>query len=144
MKEGARSMTRISQVQGCALIGVESLRSALMMIGISSTRPFSGMCKKGPEDAQSTIGKQDFDEMLATKKESAPGPDGIPYSIFTSVRVDWDPSSCKMRTNSLWREAWFAALLRVGPFFPQVIHRRRQPADCEILGQAAPVDPVRL
>ena len=27
----------------------------------------------------------DFDEMSATKKESVPGPDGIPYGIFRCV-----------------------------------------------------------
>ena len=26
--------------------------------------------------------KQEFDEMIATKKESAPGPDGVPYGIY--------------------------------------------------------------
>ena len=29
------------------------------------------------------IVKQEFDEMLATKRESALGPDGIPYSLYT-------------------------------------------------------------
>ena len=33
--------------------------------------------QKALEDVQWIIDKQEFDEMLATKKESAPGPDGI-------------------------------------------------------------------
>ena len=37
--------------------------------------------QKAPEDNQWDIDKREFDEMIATKKESAPGPDGIPYSI---------------------------------------------------------------
>ena len=37
---------------------------------------------KAPEDTQLTIDKREFDDMIATKKESAPGPDGIPYSIY--------------------------------------------------------------
>ena len=37
---------------------------------------------KAPEDFQGTFDKQEFDEMTATKKESAPGPDGIPYGIY--------------------------------------------------------------
>ena len=36
--------------------------------------------QRATEDMQWTIDKQEFDEMLATKKESALGPDGIPYS----------------------------------------------------------------
>ena len=33
--------------------------------------------QKAPDDTQ-----RETDEMMATKKESAPGPDGIPYSIY--------------------------------------------------------------
>ena len=29
-----------------------------------------------------TIDKQEFDEMIVTQEESAPGPDGIPYGIY--------------------------------------------------------------
>ena len=35
-----------------------------------------------PEDFQWTIDKEEFDEMIATKKESARGPDGIPFGIY--------------------------------------------------------------
>ena len=38
--------------------------------------------QKAPEDVQWSMDKQEFDKMIATKKESAPGPDGIPYGIF--------------------------------------------------------------
>ena len=34
--------------------------------------------QKAPEDIQWVIDKREFDEIIATKKESAPGPDGIP------------------------------------------------------------------
>ena len=34
------------------------------------------------EFLQWTIDKQEFDEMIATKKESAPGPVGIPHGIY--------------------------------------------------------------
>ena len=37
--------------------------------------------QKALEDIQWTIDKQEFHEMIATKKESALGPDGIPYGI---------------------------------------------------------------
>ena len=45
-------------------------------------RPFSNTYKKAREDIQWEIDKREFDEMIATKKESAPGPDGIPYSFY--------------------------------------------------------------
>ena len=38
--------------------------------------------QRAPDDVQWEIDKREFDEMMATKKESAPGPDGIPYSIL--------------------------------------------------------------
>ena len=38
--------------------------------------------QRASEDVQWIIVKQEFDEMLATKRESALGPDGIPYSNY--------------------------------------------------------------
>ena len=38
--------------------------------------------QKAPEDTQWTVDKEEFDEMIATEKESAPGPDGIPNGIY--------------------------------------------------------------
>ena len=38
--------------------------------------------QKAPDDIQWEIDKREFDEMIAAKKESSPGPDGIPYSIY--------------------------------------------------------------
>ena len=40
-----------------------------------------GYVQKAPNDIQWEINKHEFDEMIATKNESAPGPDGIPFSI---------------------------------------------------------------
>ena len=40
-----------------------------------------GFVQKAPEDIQWTIDKQEFNEIIATKKESPPGPDGFPYGI---------------------------------------------------------------
>ena len=37
---------------------------------------------KAPDDIQWKIDRHEFDEMMVTKWESAPGPDGIPYSIY--------------------------------------------------------------
>ena len=38
--------------------------------------------QRAPEDMQWTVVKREFDEMLATKRESVLGPDGIPCSIY--------------------------------------------------------------
>ena len=38
--------------------------------------------QKTPDDIRWEIDRNEFDELLATKKESAPGPDGIPYSSY--------------------------------------------------------------
>ena len=40
-----------------------------------------GYVQKAPDDIQWVIDQNEFDELMATNKESAPGPDGIPYSL---------------------------------------------------------------
>ena len=41
-----------------------------------------GCVQKAPDDIRWEIDRNEFDELMATKKESAPGPDGIPYSLY--------------------------------------------------------------
>ena len=38
--------------------------------------------QKAPDDIRWVMDKSEFDELMATKKEAAPGPDGIPYSFY--------------------------------------------------------------
>ena len=38
--------------------------------------------QKAPDDIRWEIDRNEFDELMAAKKESAPGPDGIPYSLY--------------------------------------------------------------
>ena len=38
--------------------------------------------QKAPDDIRWEIDRNEFDELLATKKESAPGPDGIPFRVY--------------------------------------------------------------
>ena len=38
--------------------------------------------QKAPDDIRCEIDRNEFDEVMAAKKESAPGPDGIPYSLY--------------------------------------------------------------
>ena len=41
-----------------------------------------GYVQKAPDDFRWEIDKNEFDELMATKKESAPGADGIPYRRY--------------------------------------------------------------
>ena len=38
--------------------------------------------QKAPDDIHWTIDRTEFDELIAMKKDSAPGPDGIPYGAY--------------------------------------------------------------
>ena len=38
--------------------------------------------QKAPDDIRWTIDRTEFDELTAVKKDSAPGPDGIPYGAY--------------------------------------------------------------
>ena len=44
--------------------------------------------------------------MIATKNESALGPDGTPY-VFTDVLVDWVPTSCSTHLDLWWKVVLF-------------------------------------
>ena len=39
--------------------------------------------QKAPDDIRWVIDKSEFDELMATEKEAAPGLDGIPYSFYS-------------------------------------------------------------
>ena len=38
-----------------------------------------------PHDMKWAVGLDEFEELLASKRESAPGPDGLPYSVYRSA-----------------------------------------------------------
>ena len=46
---------------------------------ITSTKVFYDMSKKAPDDIRWIVDQTELDDLLALKKDSAPGPDGIPY-----------------------------------------------------------------
>ena len=49
--------------------------------GIINMKKFCDLFNKLPDDINWTIEKTEFDELLALKEDSAPGPEGIPYSV---------------------------------------------------------------
>ena len=70
--------------------------------------------QKAPDDIHWTIDGTEFDELIAMKKDSAPGPDGIPFGL-TDVRGDWAPSSSLTLTSVCWKEVPFQNIsLKVG------------------------------
>ena len=38
--------------------------------------------QQAPDDISWTIDQAEFDDLLALKKDSAPGPDGFPYGVY--------------------------------------------------------------
>ena len=65
--------------------------------------------QKAPNDICWTIDRTEFDDRIALK-DSAPGPNGIPYSAYKCSgqkereEGDWDPSSCSTPTSIWWQE----------------------------------------
>ena len=48
----------------------------------SPIRQYTAIFSKSSDDIRWVIDQNEFDELMASKKESAPGPDGIPYSFY--------------------------------------------------------------
>ena len=68
--------------------------------------------QKAPGDIRWTIDRSEFDDLIASKKDSAPGPDGIPYGVFISVREGWVASSFSKPTSTWWKVVLFLNTLR--------------------------------
>ena len=62
-------------------LGVRFLRHVPRASGTIAMRPFSDTQCEIPVDIQWEIDRHEFDEMMASRKESGPGPAGIPYSL---------------------------------------------------------------
>ena len=72
--------------------------------------------QEAPEDIQWTVDKQEFDEMTATKIDSAS------HMAFADALVDWVCTSGSMRKDLRWKVVLSPhILLRAGPFsFPNL------------------------
>ena len=62
--------------------------------------------QEAPDDIRWTIDRTEFDELIALKKDSAPGPDGIPYGALKCAG-DWAPSSFSKLISICWKEVPF-------------------------------------
>ena len=70
--------------------------------------------QKPPDDIRWTIDRTGFDEFIALKKDSAPGPDGIPYGAYKCAG-GWAPSSFSTLKSICWKEVpSLNMLLKVG------------------------------
>ena len=49
---------------------------------VSPTRRYFAICQQAPDDIRWTIEQTEFGNLLALKKDSAPGPDRIPYGAY--------------------------------------------------------------
>ena len=65
--------------------------------------------QQAPDDICWT-NKAEFDDLLALKKDSAPGPDGIPYGAYRCAG-GWARNSSLMLTKLLWKEVLFLIML---------------------------------
>ena len=75
--------------------------------------------QRAPDDIRWTMDRTEFDGLIALKKDSAPGPDGIPYGAYKCAGVSWDPSSFSTLTSICWREVPFLNIsLKVGRSLP--------------------------
>ena len=50
--------------------------------GIINMKRFLRFVQQALDDINWTIDQAEFDDLLALKKDSAPGPDGIPYGVY--------------------------------------------------------------
>ena len=55
-----------------------------MVIRTIPVRRFMNV-QRAPEFTQCTLVKEEFDVLISTKKEAAPGPDGLPYNVCRCV-----------------------------------------------------------
>ena len=71
--------TKMNQEEGFVSIGEPFLQARVEGPRHHQYEDIIRFVQKAPDDIRCTIDKTEFDELIAMKKDSAPGPDGIPY-----------------------------------------------------------------
>ena len=83
MKRPIPWKTKMNQEEDFVSIGEPFSKHVWKARDITSTRRYLyDMFIQAPHDIRWTIDKTEFDDLLALKKDSAPGPDGIPYGAY--------------------------------------------------------------
>ena len=71
--------------------------------------------QQAPDDINWTVDHADFDDLLALKKDSAPGPDGIPYSVHRCAGGLGSKFLFRAYKAVLEEVIFLIVLLKVGP-----------------------------
>ena len=71
--------TKMNLEEGFVSFGEPFSKHVSKTRDITNLRISYGLFRKAPGDIRWTTDKTEFDELIAMKKDSAPGPDGIPY-----------------------------------------------------------------
>ena len=82
MKKVTPWKTKMNQGEGYVSTGVRFSKPASRAQGITNTKNILRYVQKAPDDIRWTIYRTEFDELIALKKDSAPGPDGFPYRAY--------------------------------------------------------------
>ena len=72
---------RMNLEEDFVIIGEPFSRHARKARGITNTKDILRYVQQAPNDINWTFDQAEFDDHLALKKNSAPGPDGIPYGV---------------------------------------------------------------
>ena len=86
MKTAILWKTKMNQAGDYVNIGVQSFGARVDGERHRHCENILRYVQKAPDDIRWELDKNEFDELMATKKESAPGPGGIPYSFYRCAR----------------------------------------------------------
>ena len=101
--------------------------------------------QKATDDIRWESDRNEFDELMATNKESAPGPDGIPYSFYRCAGgIGFEDSVLRVQ---ICAGGWYyscAFCRKQNCIYSQVLRHRRQWKDRQITGSTTSVDAVQV
>ena len=72
-------------VEDFVIIGEPFSKYVRKARGTFNMKRFCASVQQAPDDINWTIDQAEFGDLVASKKDSAPGPDGIPYGVYRCV-----------------------------------------------------------
>ena len=99
-EEGRPEGMRMSQGQGCVHTGLAHWRQERATVGDHSCETILGMYKRLQTIYFAHSATKNSTRCLPTQKDSAPDPDGLPYSVCRCSGWHWCPHSSLMLTDS--------------------------------------------